>query len=493
MSDRRKGFSPEDFGEVFQAFLEYMNQWASEEEAKDLVSTRVREFMGGDLWNTHVVSEGYPDRDLPNVHLALERFLAAPGRSATLLGFAVEHGYLGDFSLSALAANNSRRPLFGSGLMVGPVSYRNVNVGNGAHLQCIQWGLSLVQDGDARLIILIKGASGSVFRMRAGVVLEVMARTKAQAERLLDEIRGLVNAHNIYRGQLISIAEGEFGEDTRVTFAEIPTITRDEIVLPSELLARIERNTLGFARQVERLRAAKRHIRRGVLFHGPPGTGKTLTAMYLADQFKNERTVIMLNAQSLGLVHEAVTLARALTPAMVVMEDVDLVAEDRESQPAIGSLVVLHDLLNEMDGLGTDADILFLLTTNRPEVLEAALTSRPGRIDQAFEFSLPDYDARRRLFALYSQGLNVQFENPDHIYRRTAGASPAFIREALRKAALFASEETAGPALPTVTDRHIEEAISELVDVGGDLTKSLLGAERLDKRQWTLTGGQEGR
>lgn len=61
---------------------------------------------------------------------------------------------------------------------------------------------------------------------------------------------------------------------------------------------------------------------------------------------------------------------------------------------------MLNKLLNEMDGLKEDADILFVLTTNRPEALEAALASRPGRIDQAIEFPLPDKDGRRKLVAL---------------------------------------------------------------------------------------------
>jgi ATP-dependent 26S proteasome regulatory subunit len=251
------------------------------------------------------------------------------------------------------------------------------------------------------------------------------------------------------------------------------------------LLTSIERNTLTFSQQVERLRAAGRHIRRGLLFHGPPGTGKTLTTTYLANELQGQRTIILLTAQSLGMLTEAISLARTLTPAMLILEDVDLVAEEREARPAYP--VVLYELLNEMDGLSPDADILFILTTNRPEVLEPALISRPGRIDQAFEFTLPDEEARRRLFDLYSKGLDLQLTAPDRLFRKIEGASPAFIRELLRKAALFAGEETDGPNLPPITDAHIESALSELVIGGGDLTKSLLGAGRLNNK-WTLAG-----
>src|ERR1039458_8240254 len=75
-------------------------------------------------------------------------------------------------------------------------------------------------------------------------------------------------------------------------------------------------------------------------------------------------------------------LARLLQPTMVVIEDVDLIARDR-NQMGPCEEPLLNGLLNEMDGLKEDADILFILTTNRPEQLESALASRPGRIDQA--------------------------------------------------------------------------------------------------------------
>ena len=74
--------------------------------------------------------------------------------------------------------------------------------------------------------------------------------------------------------------------------------------------------------------ASGRHLRRGLLLHGPPGTGKTLTAMYLAAQMPG-RTVVLLTGQSLGAVGASIDLATALQPAMVVLEDVDLVAMDR--------------------------------------------------------------------------------------------------------------------------------------------------------------------
>jgi ATP-dependent 26S proteasome regulatory subunit len=119
--------------------------------------------------------------------------------------------------------------------------------------------------------------------------------------------------------------------------------------------------------------------------------------------------------------------------------------------------------------------VIFLLTTNRPEALEPALSARPGRIDQAIEFPLPDEDCRRRLLALYGKGLNLTGLDLDRWIAKTDGVSPAFIEELLRKSALMAAErgENADP-LP-LRNEDVERAMDELILFGGELTQKLLG------------------
>src|SRR5262249_50698470 len=147
--------------------------------------------------------------------------------------------------------------------------------------------------------------------------------------------------------------------------------------------------------------------RHGVLLHGPPGTGKTLVTRYLAHA-ANPATVILLTGRQYAFLRPSIQMARLLAPALVVLEDVDLIAADRRRNR---HAPLLHELMDEMDGLTAGVDVLFLLTTNRPEVLEAALAARPGRVDQAIYFPLPDLECRRRLFGQYSQGLNTATVN----------------------------------------------------------------------------------
>jgi cell division protease FtsH len=194
--------------------------------------------------------------------------------------------------------------------------------------------------------------------------------------------------------------------------------------------------------------------------------------MYLASRMP-ERTVLLLTGCDIGLIQQSCALARLLQPATLVLEDVDLIAQERTEQ-SVGANTVLFELLNQMDGLGDDADILFLLTTNRPALLEPALAARPGRVDLAVEVPLPDADCRRRLIDLYGAGLTLHLADPARLVARTAGVSGAFIRELLRKAALLAADE--GDEL-VVTDRHVDAALQALIVEGGPLTRALLGAE----------------
>jgi ATP-dependent 26S proteasome regulatory subunit len=147
------------------------------------------------------------------------------------------------------------------------------------------------------------------------------------------------------------------------------------VILPSDVLDGIERQVLGVARHAGRLLASGQHLKRGVLLHGAPGTGKTHTIRYLLGQLSGV-TVMLLSGKALRLIAEACSVARTLQPSVIVVEDVDLIAEQREFGE--GTHPLLFQLLNEMDGLGQDLDVTFLLTTNRADLLEPALAERPG-------------------------------------------------------------------------------------------------------------------
>lgn len=126
-----------------------------------------------------------------------------------------------------------------------------------------------------------------------------------------------------------------------------------------------------------------------------------------------------------------------------------------------------------MDGVAPEARLQFVLTTNRPEVLEPALAARPGRVDQAIEVGLPDEAERRLLVQRYAGGLRVLDELAVETAKRMGRVSPAFIKELMRRAAQTMIERGGGQALES---RDIERALEDMLGAGGRLGARMLGA-----------------
>jgi cell division protease FtsH len=252
----------------------------------------------------------------------------------------------------------------------------------------------------------------------------------------------------------------------------IGAVPRDEVILPRKTLDLLDRNVLRFVASRDRLGQVRMATKKGLLFYGPPGTGKTHTIRYLAGALEGH-TMFLIAAEQVGLLSEYMTLGRLLQPSIIVIEDVDLIARDRVEIHDIKTEALLNKLLNEMDGLRADAHILFILTTNRPEELERALASRPGRIDQAIEFPLPDDEGRARLVELYARGVDLAEGLKEEIVRRTERVSGAFIKELMRRSVQFQLERDGSGRLQP---DDVRNALEEMLVSGGSLNLKLLGA-----------------
>ncbi len=441
-------------------------EWAQEgRRQKEPQSPALRdvviEFLGKEPGELQINRRTLHGRDLPTAQAALEAWMGRPGLQAQLVGFLVE------FSVGAFGFSQALARTGYNDVRVGPTSHTPVQLPTGTVL-CLERGVYLVEEAFGRYCVLVHN------RREYGeteLAIEVLSADRTMCSEVLDGIEAEIVARSVYRGEVISLGGREA---TDIVFHNIEPIGREDIILPEGLLATIDRNAIEFAASADALRDAGMHVKRGLLLHGPPGTGKTLSIRYLISQMPGRTTIIVAGARA-ALLREACELARTLAPATVVLEDVDLFAEDRESAGDSCQTSLLFDLLNEMDGLPGDCDVLFVLTTNRPGAIEPALAARPGRIDQAIEFPLPDADCRSRLFALYGEGLNLGEGVLEGLVSRTEGASPAFIRELIRKGTLLALLASEGE-MGGVSGEHLEAALREMVTEGGELTRKLLGA-----------------
>jgi hypothetical protein len=424
------------------------------------------EHLDVDTSDVDVVEEAFPAYDHVNVQAALDAWLVEPGRNHQLVG--VVNFRHTEFGLTEML-RTGRMAMHGP--TPGNVSRVNLASGPGGQVRpCVRCALYLVSDGAGHAALLLRGAQPEMGHTQ--IMLQVVADDAAAATRIAEEIRELAVVHNVYRGQVVSFGRNMFGDrDTVLRFHERSSMTEDDLILPAETLATIGRQVVGVAEHREQLLAARQHLKRGLLLYGPPGVGKTHTVRYLVSRL-TDTTIVQLTGDSLSLIGQACSVARTLQPAMIVVEDVDLIAEDRGMYP--GEHPLLFQLLNEMDGLAEDADVVFLLTTNRADVLEPALDARPGRVDQAVELELPDSAARRRLFALYRGALVLDESRLDAVLERTAGVTASFLKELLRRSAVIAaSADGEGPL--SVSADQLDAALEELLDTRNAMTRVLLG------------------
>ncbi len=357
---------------------------------------------------------------------------------------------------------------------IAPAQYHDVDIGEIEPVKCLNNGLWLCVADGLRYAVML--SSHREYGYEAGTRVEIAVPAGAAGsefvQRCFSELESAVNAARCYRGKILSL-DGDTdyrGRSKGVMVHRLPAVRREEVILPEATLKLLDRNVLSFVGSRAQLRRLGQSTRKGILLYGPPGTGKTHTIRYLASNLPGHTTLIITAAQVALLAHY-MSLARLLQPAIVVIEDVDLIARDRNQMgPCEESL--LNGLLNEMDGLKEDADILFILTTNRPEQLESALSNRPGRIDQAIEVPLPDDVGRRKLVQLYGRGLPLGETIVGEAAQRTKGVSAAFIKELMRRVAQASIARDGGTA---VESGDIGEALDDMLFTGGKLNIKLLG------------------
>jgi cell division protease FtsH len=433
---------------------------------KTLIYPLVQEhFAEAPLDKLNVTLRKWPYRAAADLQRAFDRLESA--------GFAIKCFYATQYGgqpaqeFTQVYNRDRRNPV-----IAVPPQYLEIDIGEDEPVRALKDGLWLLYSADVPLVVLLNPDYD-------GIKVQVAALDGTPGveatHRFFHHLEEAIKKSECYRGKVLSLEYKEMysGQGLGILVHKLRKVSREEVILPRGTLDLLDRNVMQFVRQRPRLAALGLAIKKGLLFYGPPGTGKTHTLHYLAGSMPGH-TTFLISSEQVGNLAEYVTLARLLQPSMVVIEDVDLIARDRAEMRSAGEEVLLNKLLNEMDGLRQDAEILFVLTTNRPETLEEALASRPGRIDQAIEFPLPDAEGRTKLVRLYSLGVPV----PDEVVRfsveRTNKVSASFIKELMRRAIQFALVRTEEE--PRIESEDVQKALEELLITGGSLNRKLLGA-----------------
>ncbi|KAJ2440890.1 26S proteasome regulatory subunit 6A, partial [Coemansia sp. RSA 2424] len=238
---------------------------------------------------------------------------------------------------------------------------------------------------------------------------------------------GLVPSNELTAGDLIGVHKDSFlileklpaEYDPRVKVMEVdekPTEDYTDIGgLDKQVEELVEAIVLPMT-HAERFKKLGIRPPKGVLMYGPPGTGKTLLARACAAQTQSTylklagpQLVQMFIGDGSKMVRDAFALAKEKAPTIIFIDELDAIGTKRFDSEKSGDREVqrtMLELLNQLDGFGSDDRIKVIAATNRIDILDPALL-RSGRLDRKIEFPLPNEEARARIIQIHSRKMNV--------------------------------------------------------------------------------------
>jgi ATP-dependent Zn protease len=193
-------------------------------------------------------------------------------------------------------------------------------------------------------------------------------------------------------------------------------------------------------------------IPKGALLVGPPGTGKTLLAKAVAGEAKvpffslsGSDFVEMFVGVGASRVRDLFKQAKDKSPAIIFIDEIDAIGRARGKNNVTGSNDerenTLNQLLTEMDGFGTNTNVIVVAATNRADVLDKALM-RAGRFDRQIYVDLPDLNERKEIFKVHLKPLKADTKlDVDFLAKQTPGFSGADIANACNESALIAARK----------------------------------------------------
>ncbi len=210
-------------------------------------------------------------------------------------------------------------------------------------------------------------------------------------------------------------------------------------------------------------------IPKGVLLVGPPGTGKTLLARAVAGEagvpffsISGSDFVEMFVGVGASRVRDLFGEAKKESPAIIFIDEIDAVGRQRGAGLGGGHderEQTLNQLLVEMDGFGTNEDVIVMAATNRPDILDKALL-RPGRFDRQITVNYPDVKGREEILKVHSRGKPLGPDvNLATIAKSTSGFTGADLENLLNESALLAVRH----GKKAITQEEIEEATIKVV------------------------------
>ena len=254
----------------------------------------------------------------------------------------------------------------------------------------------------------------------------------------------------------------------RLTLDKRPDTTFADVAGAEEAKEEVQ-EIVEFLKSPQKFQALGGRIPRGVLLVGPPGTGKTLLAKAIAGEARvpfysisGSEFVEMFVGVGAARVRDLFEQAKRNSPCLIFIDEIDAVGRHRGAGLGGGHderEQTLNQILAEMDGFDTNANVIVMAATNRPDILDPALL-RPGRFDRHVVIDLPDIKGRKAILEVHAKGKPVAKEvDFETIARETPGFSGADLANVINEAALLAARRNR----KDITLKELEEAADRVL------------------------------
>ncbi len=260
---------------------------------------------------------------------------------------------------------------------------------------------------------------------------------------------------------------GGFGGDTAGSMMEESEVKFEDVAGCDYAKKELE-EIVDFMRNPQKYEKYGAKIPRGLLLSSEPGMGKTLMAKALAGEsgvplisVSASEFVSIFVGNGPKRVKEVYNMARKCSPCFVFIDEIDSVASKRGVSPGGGNEEresTLNQLLTEMDGMNTQGTVITIGATNRPDLLDNAIT-RPGRMDRNIRIGSPDAKDRLAILKVHFKNKPLSSDvDLDELSHITIGMSGASLANISNEASIFAAREDTDK----IMNRHVQEAFDKL-------------------------------
>ncbi len=274
-----------------------------------------------------------------------------------------------------------------------------------------------------------------------------------------------------------------FGKSrARLFTGDKPTVTFEDVAGSDEAKQELE-EIVEFLKEPQKFAALGARIPKGVLLVGPPGTGKTLMAKAVSGEagvpffsISGSEFVEMFVGVGASRVRDLFEQAKRSSPCIIFIDEIDAVGRYRGT--GLGGShdereQTLNQILVEMDGFGTDTNVILIAATNRPDILDPALL-RPGRFDRRVTMDRPDVKGRTAILNVHARGKPVAPDvELEAIARQTPGFVGADLENVVNEAAILAARR----GKRAIGMAELQEAV-ERIGMGGPERRSRLMSAR---------------